>query len=244
MIVSINCLFLAIYSISIFTIPVTSIGQEFRIDGSISFQELSDTTTFKIHPTVSKNILIKSNRESIYIGVNNETLGVINLIFTNGTEFMIVHMSGCAGRALYRRTSGDTLTVIKPILNVLEHPEAWDYVGRFVRERLKSLLMQEQDQEREACFREHGYMPSTIDEGSYRDFEVLLDKKKFRTYMLLIQNVEIDRTVEPHQSRRTYHPTNGVNEDRSVMMKFLDAAPGTTMAIRFNIDQWLDLSKL
>lgn len=220
------------------------LAQGVSIDGSISFQELSDTVHFVPMPSPSANLLLKKNRDFIYVGVHSAAAGGINLVLNRKDEFVVLHISGCTGRALYMRVSGDSLVVTKPILDVSIHPEAWDYTGRFVTEHIlhRQRSNKEMELEREKCLQLHGYMASTFEEGSYRDVEILLDKKVFGSYKLLVQSTEINTSLTPPQVQRQFYPQQGFTGNRNAMVKFLEAAPGTSLRVNFTTSEWIDLS--
>jgi len=101
------------------------------IDGSITFMEFTDTTDFKPKIRLAKCLVLKSNQESIYLGVQNSAMGTINLILNHDDEFTIIHISASAGRAIYKKIQSDSLVIVRPILSAQTNPETWDYVGAY-----------------------------------------------------------------------------------------------------------------
>lgn len=211
------------------------------IDGSITFQEFTDTVDFKSKINLPSRILLKSSKESIYLGVQNSGVGTINLILNRGDEFIIIHISASAGRAIYKKAQSDSLVLVKPLLGVQDNPEVWDYVGAYayknILKKLRSPTKTERNKRR--CWKNNGYKASTFDEGSYRDFEVLFDKKIFGGDKMLVQYIDSESSGKTF---RAFHPKNGIIADQEQIRKFLDASQGTSLRMEFNIKEWIDLS--
>lgn len=216
-----------------------------EIDGVITFNERQDAVRAKPYKTGNENFLVRSDEKYYYIGIHSETIASANVVLNKGDEFIVIHLSGCTGRGIYKRVAGDSLAVIRPIYNVATDPDKWDVVGCFASgvALKKTKTRDQQISEMQQCLQQHGYMGSTLDLGSYRDAEILLDRKIFAGYKLLMQNTELITVENAVQGRRTYFPAAGVKK-QSAMQKFLACEAGTGVAVSFELKEWIDLSTL
>lgn len=217
------------------------VNAQVMIDGSISFSEFTDTVGYKPKIRMIKSMVLKSNQESIYLGIQNSAMGTVNLILNHDNEFIIIHISASTGRAIYKKVRGDSLAIVKPILSLQTNPEDWDYVGTYAYKNISNNTRSSKEikRDKERCLKNNGYKASTFDEGSYRDFEVLLAKKVFGAYKMLVQYVDSDSSGK---SLRAFYPANGIIADQRKIQKLLDALPGTSLKIEFNTKEWIDLS--
>jgi hypothetical protein len=216
-----------------------------NINGVISFAERQDTLARK-YSTNNENYLIRSDKNHIYVGIHSATLSFAGLVFQKGDELIVFHFSGCTGRATYKKLGSDSVVVLKGFYDVTKQPEQWDVVGVYASEfgLKKSKTLAEQKTDTRKCFSTYGYAGSTLDMGSYRDVEVLLDKKVFSGYKMLIQNAVLVPENGKNVREFSYFPSTGVLSDKATMQKFLEAKPDLRLAVNFDYSQWIDLSKL
>lgn len=215
-----------------------------NINGIISFAERRDTTGSKIHSTGNENILIRSDRDFVYLGIHSTTLASANVILNRGDEFVIIHISGCTGRGTYQRVAGDSLKVVEGIYDVDKRPEKWDVIGRYASAVAlkKEKTLPQQQAEMLTCFERWGYMASTLDMGSYRDVEVLLSKRAFRDYGLLVQNTVTEHEQGKMVNKRSFHPATGITADAATAQEFLACTPGDFVTINLKTEEWLTVT--
>jgi hypothetical protein len=215
-----------------------------NINGAISFHERMDTTQSRIHRTGNENILIRSDQDFIYLGVHSETLASVSIVLNKGDEFIVFHLSGCAGRCTYTKGSDDSLRIKQAFYDVREQPEKWDVVGQFANSIVfkKEKPIETVRTEMVACMNKFGYMGSMLDMGSYRDVEILLSKKVFKDYSIVIQNTEYlpnSRT----QTKKLFYP-EGIIAEQDVIQQFLDGKEKTVLKMQMDVKKWIQLSKL
>lgn len=232
-----------ILTLSILSGYVHAQFQGVAINGIISFHEKRDTTDFKIQPTSSEDFLLKKNSSYYYIGIHNSTTAASNVILSKGNEYIVIHISACTGRGIYQRVSGDSVKISKPIMHVREHPDAWDVRGVWVSNTILNDKKDAQQfsNEMQSCLKNFGYMASTIDMGSYRDAEMLLDLKFFKGYRMLIQNTTKTSAGISSISQYGFYPPDGFRDDASRMKTFLDAREGTSLKIQLDTENWITL---
>jgi hypothetical protein len=215
--------------------------QSVSINGVISFHEKRDTSDFKIIPASSESFLLKKNKDFYYVGIHNSTVAASNVILNKGREYIVIHISACTGRAIYQQITGDSFKVVKPIKDVRTNPEAWDVRGLWVSNTIlkdkKDLL--QFNNEMQSCLKQYGYMASTVDLGSYRDAEMLLDLKVFSGYRMLIQNTEKNHNAISPMNQYGFYPHNGYTDNSARMKAFLDAREGTSLKIELETENWI-----
>lgn len=216
-----------------------------NINVVISFAERRDTTGSKIHVTGNENVLIRSDKEFLYLGIHSATLASANVILNRGDEFIVIHISGCTGRGTYQR-AGDSLKVVEGIYDVDKRPEKWDVIGRYASAVAlkKEKTLPQQQTEMVTCLARWGYMASTLDMGSYRDVEVLLSKRVFRDYRLLVQNTVIENDQGKSVSKRSFHPATGIAADAAHVQEFLACVPGDFVRVNLKTDEWLSVNEI
>lgn len=212
------------------------------INGMISLSEKRDTSEFRIDPASTESFLIKRNDKYVYAGIRNYSIAATNVILAKDDKLVVIHLSGCTGRAVYI-DHGDSLQVERPIQNVTEHPEAWDVIGVYASEvgLKKKKLLSDQKKEMDTCMKREGYTGSTIDLGSSREAEILIDRKVFAGFSLLLQNTESYTENNTTLRRPAVHPPAGYSGTIDALRKFLAAEQGTVIKDDFNLSAWIKL---
>jgi hypothetical protein len=189
-------------------------------------------------------VLIRSDKDFVYLGVHSDVLASVSVILNKGDEFIVIHASGCAGRGIYKRVKGDSLQIMQAFYDVRTNPEKWDVVGSFAHKVVfkKEKSSQQVRVEMSQCLGKWGYMTSLLDMGSYREVEFLISKKVFNDYHILVQNTEYVSREAP-ATQKVFYPSP-VTAQPAAIQKFLDGTTGTALSIPFKTDEWLRINSL
>lgn len=213
---------------------------QIRIDGSITYSEFADTAVFRNIYQFEQDVIVKSSAEEMYIGIQTDFIGTVNVLLQKGDEYIILHVSACTGRGIYKQT-GDSLRIVKQIRSVRKYPEEWDYIGEFVWQGVlnnPARSDQETAERRRMCYKKFGYMADTFDEGSYTDVEVLLDKKFFSGYRMMVQTNRYSKNGNKLMPTKVFYPAIDTGEV-AAFEKILDARQ--TVFARVDTSRWLSI---
>jgi hypothetical protein len=210
------------------------------VDGIISLSERRDTSELKADPASTEDFVIKRNDRYVYAGIRNYAIAATNVILAKGNQFIVIHLSGCTGSAIYG-VDGDSLRIERPIKDVRKNPEAWDVIGMFASDAAlkKTKTLAALKTEMDDCLKHKGYMGSTIDMGSCREAEILIDRNVFQGFKLLLQNSERDSTATSR--RPAVHPPAGFTGDVVSLREFLTADEGSVVKNDFDVAAWIML---
>lgn len=211
-----------------------------ELDGHISYAERFDTNFSKSRLLNGEDILLRKDSSYYYFGIQNTHVGASNLILSKGDTCIVIHISGSVARAIYKRVAKDSFEVIKPILWVTRNPESWDLIGNINTPTLK---VQRSPEEIKTDLRQnlvkHGYTSTNLLLGSYREVEVLLDRRRFKGYRLLIQYVKNNVQQHTVQSQLALYPFQaGMIQQLAAFRTFLGAVPDTKVRVELNEASW------
>ncbi|MTI20696.1 hypothetical protein E1176_06655 [Fulvivirga sp. RKSG066] len=134
----------------------------YKIDGSITYGEIRDTSEFKYqlkHP----HYIVKQNDVHTYLAVRSNSGTIMNAYILRHDGLKVFHASAALGQVAYVG-SGDTLmTSVKEFDWVFRDSTVWSEPHP---EGVASL---------EAFFKRFGWVANVWSMGSYREYEKLLD---------------------------------------------------------------------
>ena len=137
-----------------------------KIDGAISYTEISDTTKFK-KLFSDEFTIIKESRGSYYIAIRTNSFTIGNVLIYDGKETVkVMHASFSLGDVDYKK-DGDKW-------QPAEKKFTWDYVDPMIRSTFADIDPQI---ELAAFYKKHKWVANTAPQGSYREMEFLISKK-------------------------------------------------------------------
>ncbi len=159
-----------LYSISVFFFFFSVNAQEIiKIDGSISYKEVSDTIKFK-DLISTEHVLIRESKHNYYIAIHSNVFTMANIFIYDEKEEMVknLHASASLGNVDYQK-QGDFWQPIQAKFD-------WEFVDPQVREVfLKTNITDELF----AFYKKNHWVASTVFLGAYRETEFLIAKKLF-----------------------------------------------------------------
>ena len=164
-----------------------------KIDGSISFNELRDTT-FWTTVSNNKSITIRESKYSHYIAVKSNIYTSVNLYLPSKNLVRVMHVSYSLGDNLYFRNGS--------IWNPSESAYHWKYRDPILRslENFSEEITEFYDSdssrqiEMSEYYKNNRWVANTMPAGSHREIEVIISKKLMPTIndLVLAYLMEVD----------------------------------------------------
>ncbi len=153
--------------------PLDDIKQTYNIDGSIGVKEITDTSTMT---TMHKadHYVIKRSDTHIYIGIRSNTSTILNTYLITTDTLKVLHASAALGEVNFIKNGKRYLPEKSAFDWIYRDPNAWpekhpDGVNTI-----------------EEFYDRFGWCANTWYSGSYREFEMIIDRKLANNARLVI----------------------------------------------------------
>lgn len=174
---------------------IESISKSYRIDGSVSVKEITDTTAMKL-VSKAKRYVVKKSKDFTYIAIRSNTSTILNAYIISPTKISILHASAALGQVDMVKQGDEYKPTQAEFDWIYRDPETWDEKHP---DGVDSI---------EAFYQRFGWLANTWHSGSYREFEMIISNTLIQDDRLLISYSSIE---EGERAIRFKEGTNDIS---------------------------------